>query len=94
MTALYQRRPITVEAAQWTGDNPAEMTAFAGRAFAVLDEQDRVNCDDPEATASLFDGAEWRSRLMYVGDWAVREGEHVRYLSAGEFAGEWEPLTP
>lgn len=89
MTALYQRRPITVEAQQWTGNNAAEMTAFAGNAFTVLDEQ-----DDPNATAALFDGVEWRSRLMYVGDWAVREGEHVRYVSAAEFAAEWEPLTP
>ena len=73
MTALYQRRPVTVEACQWTGGNAVDMTAFAGPAFTVLDEQDRANSDDPEATASLFDGTEWRRHLMYTGDWAVRE---------------------
>jgi hypothetical protein len=94
VTALYQRRPLTVEASQWTGANAADMTAFAGPAFTVLDEQDRANSDDPEASAELFDGGEWRRRLMYVGDWAVREGEHIRYMSGSEFAAEWEPLTP
>jgi hypothetical protein len=90
--ALYQRRPVTVEAVQWLGTNAADMTAFAGPAFTLRDEQDRANSDDPEATAELFDSAEWRRRLMYVGDWAVREGDHVRYLSAAEFAAEWEPI--
>lgn len=92
MTALYQRRPLTVEACQWSGENTADMTVFAGPAFTALDEQDRANSDDPEASASLFDGAEWRRHLMYVGDWAVQEGEHVRYMPAAEFAAEWEPI--
>lgn len=91
MTALYQRRPVTVEAIQWLNTNAVDMTAFAGPAFTVLDEQDRANSDDPEATASLFDGAEWRRYLMHYGDWAVREGDHIRYMSAYEFANEWEP---
>ncbi len=94
MSGLYQRRPVTVEACQWDGTNEVEMTAFAGTSFTVLDEQDRANCDDPDATAELFDGAEWRRRLMYVGDWAVREGDHVRYMTAAEFAAEWEVLAP
>jgi hypothetical protein len=92
--ALYQRRPATVEAIQWLGNNAADMTAFAGPAFTALDEQDRANSDDPEATAELFDGAEWRRRLMYYGDWAVREGEHIRYMLAREFEAEWEAMTP
>ncbi len=51
MSGLYQRKPVTVEACQWRGDNADEMTAFLGSDFNVLDEQDRANSDDPEATA-------------------------------------------
>lgn len=92
--ALYQRRSLTVEAIQWAGCNAADMLAFAGTAFTVLDEQDRANSDDPEATAELLDGAEWRRHLMCVGDWAIREGDRVRYMSAREFDAEWEPIQP
>lgn len=92
--ALYQRRPLTVAAIQWLNTNADDMTAFVGPAFTVLDEQDRANCDDPEATAELFDDAEWRRYLMHYGDWAVREGEHTRYMSGQKFAAEWEPIQP
>jgi hypothetical protein len=30
---LYRKRPVTVEAIEWTGDNTQEMAAFAGDAY-------------------------------------------------------------
>jgi hypothetical protein len=90
VTALYQRRPLTVEACQWRGDNAADMTVFLGSDFSVLDEQDRANSDDPVATAQMLEipAAQWV--LLYNGDWAVRDGEAQYRVPADEFAEEWE----
>jgi hypothetical protein len=91
---LYQRRPITVEACQWDRSNTADMTAFLGADFTILDEQDRANSDDPAATAQLLEmpAAQWT--LLYDGDWAVKDGNAQYRMPADVFAEEWEPIQP
>lgn len=36
---LYQKRPVTVEAVQWTGDNLEEIVAFTHDAYWNVDQQ-------------------------------------------------------
>jgi hypothetical protein len=70
----FRRRPIEVEAIRWTGDNEAEIVAWAGGAqwFNALDELDRADCDDPEATAQVFDRLHSTWILVFTGQWVVR----------------------
>lgn len=75
----WRVRNAIVEAIQWTGRNEAGVAAFASpgngsRAshFGVLDDEDRANCDDPEATAQLHDNARSRWVLVKAGDWIVK----------------------
>ncbi|HEY6115939.1 MAG TPA: hypothetical protein VI172_08275 [Candidatus Dormibacteraeota bacterium] len=91
MSLLYQRRVVQVQAVQWTGENAAELRELFGSDFHVLDEQDRANSDDPDATAELIEIPDARWRLMYVGDWAVKESDDSQYrVAAAEFDTEWE----
>lgn len=94
MTALrFRKRPVEVEAIQWTGDNYPAVNHFAASHFAVLDEQDRANCDDPEATAQVFDVLHSTWILVYTGDWIIRgiQGEHYP-CRADVFETTYEPV--
>jgi hypothetical protein len=74
----FRKKPVVIEAVQWTGDNVAEVNYLAASHFTVLDEQDRANCDDPEATAQVFDVLHSTWVLVYDGDWIIQgiQGEH------------------
>lgn len=71
----YRKRPIVVEAIQWTGDNEAEIQAWAGAdTFHALDPEDRVNSDDPECTAALRVAANGNTELgLLTGEWVLRD---------------------
>lgn len=68
----FRKRPVVVEAIRWTGDNAAQLNYFAASHFDVLDEQDRANSDDPEATAQIFDTLHSTWVLVQTGDWIIR----------------------
>ena len=73
----YRVRNAFVDAVQWTGANEAEVTEFAradprGSHFSVLDDDDRAYCDDPDATAQLYEKPHSTWRLVKTGDWIVR----------------------
>lgn len=75
MTAIarFRKRPVVVEAVRWTGDNADEVFELAGREnFDVLSEADRLNCDDPEATASVFDKLHSTWVLVFDGQWTIK----------------------
>lgn len=74
----FRKKPVVVEAVQWTGRNATEVNEFAASHFAVLDESDRVNSDDPDATAQVYDALHSTWVLVYDGDWIIRgiQGEH------------------
>lgn len=68
----FRKRPIEIEAVQWTGSNAAELDHFAASHFTVLDEQERTHCDDPDATAQIFDVLHSTWVPMQTNDWALR----------------------
>lgn len=68
----FRKIPVEVDAVQWLGSNAAELNVFAGANFNTLDPEDRVNCDDPEATAQILDGLHSTWVLLRDGDFIVR----------------------
>lgn len=66
----YRKRPVIVDAIQWTGDNADEVTAFSGHRFDVLDPADAT--DDPDATAQVLDSLHSTWVLVRTGDWIIR----------------------
>jgi hypothetical protein len=68
----FRKKPVEVDAVQWTGDNTAELHEFAETNFDVLGPEDRANCDDPEATAQIFDRLHSTWVLVQTGDFIVR----------------------
>lgn len=72
-----RKRPVEVQAMRWTGVNAEAIDAWTDRLFMALDEQDRATCDDPEATAQVYDKLHSTWVLVYTGDWIIRgvEGE-------------------
>jgi hypothetical protein len=74
----YRKRPIEVEAVQWTGSNAAQMNHFAASHFAVLDEPDRATCDDPDATAQVYDALHSTWVPVQTDDWIV-QGVHGEF---------------
>lgn len=93
--ARYRKRPVEVEAVQWTGDNIDAMFEFAGRdKFDLLDEQQRRDCDDPEATAAVFDILHSTWVLVLPGQWIVKGIRGEFYPCAADvFAETYEPVT-
>ncbi|MFJ8538138.1 hypothetical protein [Streptomyces sp. NPDC093591] len=81
----YRKKPVEVDTIQWTGDNEAEVQAFTGGAsqFYALDEADRANSDDPEATATVYDRLHSTWILVYTGQHVVRGVK-----------GEFYPIAP
>lgn len=69
-----RKRAVEVDTIQWTGDNEADVAAFAGgpQFFYALDDADRENCDDPEATAAVYDRLHSTWVLVYTGQHIVR----------------------
>ncbi|GHA95327.1 hypothetical protein GCM10010330_56850 [Streptomyces tendae] len=74
----YRKRPVEVDTIQWTGDNEAELIAFTSNNFHALDDADRENSDDPEATATVYDKLHSTWILVYTGQHIVRgvKGEY------------------
>jgi hypothetical protein len=84
----WRKRPVTVKAVQWTGDNLPEVRQLAGECFDPLDEQDRANCDDPEATAQVYDKLHSTWVLVFTGQWIVRGVKGEYYPCAHEVLSE------
>ncbi|MFJ8054924.1 hypothetical protein [Streptomyces sp. NPDC096142] len=86
----YRKRPVEVDTIQWTGDNEAAVQDFVGgpSLFYALSPEDREGCDDPEATATVFDKLHCTWVLVYTGQHIVCgvKGEH--YPIAEDVLGE------
>lgn len=74
MAEQWRKKPVVIEAVQWTGDNLEEVTEFAPRAW--------FGCPDRIAREHVMSGAEipmslWVTTLegdhrAVVGDWIIR----------------------
>lgn len=91
----WRKKPIEVEAVQWTGENIDAMFEFAGcDKFDLLDEQQRRDCDDPEATAAVFDILHSTWVLVLDGQWIIKGIRGEFYPCADDvFRETYEQVT-
>lgn len=82
----FRKKPVEVEAVQWTGDNEAELVTFAGDRFHVVDPEDRG--DDPDQTAAVFDTLHNTWVRVYDGQWIVKGVKGEFYPIAPEVLAE------
>lgn len=61
-----------VEAIRWTGDNLEELELWTVGNFQELHPDDRANCEDPAATAEVFDKLHSTWILVLPGQWIVK----------------------
>ena len=61
----FRKKPVVIDAVQWTGDNEEELVEFAGANFETVD-------DSPEWTARVFDKLHDSWIEARTGDWIVR----------------------
>lgn len=90
----FRKRPIVIEAVRWVGCNADEVKSFAGEFFDVLTKLDRANCDDPDATAQVFDILHCTWVLVFDGDWIIRGVQGEFYPCRHEvFEATYERVT-
>lgn len=87
----WRKRPVEVEAVQWTGTNLAEVQVFAGGGyFDAVDPEDRT--EDPDQTAEVYDKLHGTWVHVYDGQWIIRGVRGELYPCAGDvFAATYEP---
>lgn len=67
--ARFRKKPIVIEAIQWSGGNEAEIRDFSHGMFEALTEP---SPDDLEATATVFDNLHSTWVLVYPRDWIIK----------------------
>lgn len=89
----YRKKPIVIEAIQWTGDNEAEIQAWAGAdSFRVLNAEDAEDSGNPEATAELRVAANGNTWLpMNTGEWVLHDSAGFYPCQADIFQATYEP---
>lgn len=84
----YRKKPIEVQAMQWTGDNAEAIRAWTGSKFDVLDPEDRV--DNPDHTAQLLVDANSVWMGIETGEWILCDRKGFYPCKADVFAETYE----
>jgi hypothetical protein len=90
----FRKRPVEIEAVQFTGSNEDEVVAFAGGAalFGMTDPEDRG--DDPEVIASVYDKLHSTWVGVKAGQWIIRGVQGELYpCDPTVFEQTYEPVT-
>ena len=89
--ARWRKRPVVVEAIQWTGANEAEVREFTGSGyFAAVPPIDRA--EDPDMTAEVYDKLHGTWVHVYDSQWIIRGVKGEFYPCAADvFAATYEP---
>lgn len=92
MTAhRYRKKPVTITAVQWTGDNAAEISEWTIGRFHEVDPEDRT--EDPEITAAVLDVLHSTWIGVKTGQWVLRGVQGEFYPCDDEvFAATYEPV--
>lgn len=90
----FRKRPIEVQAVQWTGDNLAEVGHLTGsNNFQPINDLGRGPNDPAWATAEVYDRLHDKWIPLRTGDWVVRgvRGE-CWPVEQAVFAETYEPV--
>lgn len=88
----FRKKPIVIDAMQWTGDNADSLRVFTDGRFTEVAPEDRT--DDPDKDAAVLDNLHSTWVLMTRGDWVIRgvQGEFYPCVDT-VFAATYEPVT-
>lgn len=84
----YRKKPVVIEAMQWTGDNAADLAEWTDDAFWPLGLEDRT--DDPEHTGCLYVAANSSHLGIPTGEWVIRDRAGFYPCRADVFADTYE----
>ncbi|MBP3245540.1 MAG: hypothetical protein J6M59_10635 [Bacteroidaceae bacterium] len=84
MIGTYRKKPVVIEAVQWTGDNPCEIQEFAGNAAKITKYDPAID------NAGVFVGFVERDRLelsiqTLEGEMKAAIGDYIIKGVNGEF---------
>lgn len=86
----YRKKPVEVEAIQYTGDNLSAVTAFVGEGdFAPIHPDDQV---DGDYDAELYVAANGAWVPIEPGEWILRDQRGCYPCKADIFAATYEPV--
>lgn len=69
----FRKKPVEIDAVQWTGDNAAEVYAFTGESnFAPITDGFHHESEDPDITATVFDVLHSTWVGVKTGQWIIR----------------------
>lgn len=66
----FRKKPVEIEAVQWTGHNADEVEAFAPGKWWTVEPEDAV--EDPDITAEVYDELHSTWVGMKTGQWVIR----------------------
>jgi hypothetical protein len=87
-----RKKPIEVEAVQWTGDNEPELHGFTRQHFEAVDPEDRT--DDPEITGAVRDVLHSTWVGVKTGQWIIRGVKGEFYPCDPEVLAESYEVIP
>jgi len=67
---MFRKKPITIAAVQWTGDNVAELVEFTRLKFETINPLDRA--EKPDVTAQVYDELHSTWVGVKTGQWVLR----------------------
>jgi hypothetical protein len=91
MIRTFRKKPVEVQAVQWTGDNAAEMDTFTGNRWASVAPEDRDG--DTHRTGAVYDELHRTWVGVYTGQWVIRGVKGEFYPIAEDVLAEtYEPV--
>lgn len=91
--ARWRKKPVEVEAVQWTGANLDEVQALTGSSdFCPVEPEDRG--EGPDQTAEVYDKLHLTWVRVYDGQWIIKGVKGEFYPCADDvFRETYEPVT-
>lgn len=91
--ARFRKKPVTIEAIQWTGSNLDAVLDFTGPAyFGAVPPEDRD--PDPDQTGEVYDKLHGTWVHVYDGQWIIRGVQGELYPCAADvFAATYDPVA-
>jgi hypothetical protein len=91
MPTRFRKRPVEVDAIQWTGDNLPAVQEFAPSKLWPVDPEDRI--EDPDITAQVYDELHSTWVGVKTGQWIIRgvKGEYYP-IATDVLADTYEPV--
>jgi hypothetical protein len=90
MPDTYRKKPIELQAIQWTGDNADAINDWCGWKFDLVDPEDRG--DNPDHTAQVFVDANSVWIGIETGEWILKDRKGFYPCKPDVFAETYEPV--